>query len=162
MRATRPSLSHGEASARRYSAPAVSYRSIGPAKQPPPPVAPRCATAARPDGVILSRQGAAMRRRKFLTLLGSAAVACPLAAGAQQTRKLPTVALILVSASAITDAWSAAFTERLHELGWTDGRTVAIEYHGRRDVLSASPRSRPSSCSKRSMSLSRMGPPSPH
>jgi putative tryptophan/tyrosine transport system substrate-binding protein len=71
-----------------------------------------------------------MRRRKFLTLLGSVAVACPLAARAQQTGKLPTVAFILYSASSdAPDApWRAAFTERLRELGWTDGRTVAIEY----------------------------------
>jgi putative ABC transport system substrate-binding protein len=69
-----------------------------------------------------------MRRRKFLTLLGSVAVACPLAARAQEASKLPTVAFILFNASA--DALlSAGFTERLRELGWTDGRTVAIEYH---------------------------------
>jgi putative ABC transport system substrate-binding protein len=67
-----------------------------------------------------------MRRRKFITLLGGAA-AWPLAARAQQTRKLPIVAFMLYNASA--DApFSAAFTERLRELGWTDGRTVAIKY----------------------------------
>jgi putative tryptophan/tyrosine transport system substrate-binding protein len=67
-----------------------------------------------------------MRRRKFITLLGGAA-AWPLGARAQQTRKLPTVAFMLFNASADT-ALSAAFTDRLRELGWTDGRTVAIDY----------------------------------
>jgi putative tryptophan/tyrosine transport system substrate-binding protein len=66
-----------------------------------------------------------MRRREFLTLVGGATVARPLAARAQQTRKLPTVAYMGYNAS---EQLSAAFTERLRELGWTDGRTVAIEY----------------------------------
>ena len=70
-----------------------------------------------------------MRRRKFLTLLGGVAVAWPLAARAQQTGKLPTVAFILVRSNALTDVLSAAFTERLRELGWTAGRNVAIEHH---------------------------------
>jgi putative tryptophan/tyrosine transport system substrate-binding protein len=68
-----------------------------------------------------------MRRRKFLTLLGSAAVSCPLAARAQQAGKRPTVALMLFNAS--SDAsWRAAFSNRLRELGWTEGRNVAIDY----------------------------------
>ena len=69
-----------------------------------------------------------MRRRKFLTLLGSVAVACPLAARAQQASKRPTVAFMFLSPS--TDGLARhAFTERLRELGWTEGRDVAIEYH---------------------------------
>jgi putative tryptophan/tyrosine transport system substrate-binding protein len=68
-----------------------------------------------------------MRRRKFLTLLGSVAVACPLAARAQQASKRPTVAFTWFNASADA-ALSAAFTDRLRELGWTDGRTAAIDY----------------------------------
>ena len=68
-----------------------------------------------------------MRRRKFLTLLGSVTVACPLAARAQQVSKRPTVALIHYSAI-ISSPSIAAFTERLRELGWIEGRTVAIEY----------------------------------
>ena len=70
---------------------------------------------------------AAIRRRKFLTLLGGVAVACPLATRAQQASKRPTVAVMFLSAS--SDAPNrVAFVERLRELGWTDGRTVAIEY----------------------------------
>ena len=67
-----------------------------------------------------------MRRRKFLTLLGGA-VAWPFAARAQQTGKLPTVAYVLYRTT-VDPPFRAAFTERLRELGWTDGRTVAIEY----------------------------------
>ena len=68
-----------------------------------------------------------MRRRKFLTLLGSVAVASPLAARAQQVSKRPTVALMLYSAM-INSPSIPAFTERLRELGWIEGRTVVIEY----------------------------------
>jgi putative tryptophan/tyrosine transport system substrate-binding protein len=69
-----------------------------------------------------------MRRRKFLILLGGAAIACPLAARARQTGKLPTVAYMFLSPS-IDGLDRPAFTERLRELGWTEGRDVAIEYH---------------------------------
>jgi putative tryptophan/tyrosine transport system substrate-binding protein len=68
-----------------------------------------------------------MRRREFLTLVGGAAIACPLAAGAQQASKRPTVAYLGLDAAS-TKALNAAFTDRLRELGWTDGRTVAIDY----------------------------------
>ena len=71
---------------------------------------------------------AAIRRRKFLALLGGVAVGCPLAARAQQASKRPTVALVLYRA-AIGSTLLAAFTERLHQLGWIDGRTVVIENH---------------------------------
>jgi len=69
-----------------------------------------------------------MRRREFITLFGGGvAVACPLAARAQQASKRPTVAFMLLNAS--SDGLNRdAFVERLRELGWTDGRTVAIEY----------------------------------
>ena len=67
-----------------------------------------------------------MRRRKFLKLLGGAAVACPLAARAQQTGKLPTVAYLHYSATSSSSR--VAFTDRLRELGWIEGGTVAIEY----------------------------------
>ena len=73
-----------------------------------------------------------MRRRKFIALLliallGGAAAAWPLAAQAQQPRKLPTIGYLGASAPAGQGQWLAAFVERLRELGWIDGRTVAIE-----------------------------------
>jgi putative ABC transport system substrate-binding protein len=66
-------------------------------------------------------------RRDFITLLGSAAAAWPLAARAQQAGKLPTIGFLGNDAS----NWSpyvAAFVERLRELGWIDDRTIAIAY----------------------------------
>jgi len=67
----------------------------------------------------------ALRRRDFITLMGGAA-AWPLAALAQQP-KLPTIGFLGGDALGWT-TWTAAFTKRLHELGWIEGRTVAIEY----------------------------------
>ena len=68
-----------------------------------------------------------MRRREFLTLIGGAVTAWPFAAGAQPMGKVPTIGFIGISASGFI-SWSAAFAERLQELGWVEGRTVAIEY----------------------------------
>jgi putative ABC transport system substrate-binding protein len=67
-------------------------------------------------------------RRDFITLLGGAAAAWPLTARAQQTGRLPTIGFFSAgSALAIRD-WVAALVQRLGELGWIEGRTVAIEY----------------------------------
>jgi putative ABC transport system substrate-binding protein len=68
-----------------------------------------------------------IRRREFITLLGGAAAAWPLAARAQQPRKLPTVG-VLGSNAAIWRPWMDAFVQRLRELGWIEGRTILIEY----------------------------------
>jgi putative ABC transport system substrate-binding protein len=67
-----------------------------------------------------------IRRRDFITLLGGA-VAWPVVARAQQPGRLPTIGFLGSDAT----AWSqrtAAFVQRLRDLGWVDGRTVAIEY----------------------------------
>jgi putative tryptophan/tyrosine transport system substrate-binding protein len=68
-----------------------------------------------------------MRRREFITLLGGAA-AWPLTARAQQSTKLPTVGFLGAGTLSAWSPWVAAFVQRLRELGWTEGRTVAIEY----------------------------------
>src|SRR5262245_9517450 len=68
-----------------------------------------------------------IRRREFIATLGGAAAAWPLAAGAQQTAKLPTVGFLAASTASIQGQWAAAFAQRLRELGWIDGRTVGIE-----------------------------------
>jgi len=68
-----------------------------------------------------------VKRREFITLLGGAAAAWPLAARGQQAGKLPTIGFLGTDAS-VWSPWTAAFVQRLRELGWIEGRTVAIEY----------------------------------
>ena len=65
-----------------------------------------------------------MRRREFITLGGAAAV-WPLAARAQQPGKLPTIGFLSGHTAA---AATAAFLRRLRELGWVEGRNIAVEY----------------------------------
>jgi hypothetical protein len=67
-----------------------------------------------------------MNRRSVITLLGGAAVAWPLAARAQQPAKLPTIGFLGSATSATQGRWLAPFVQRLRELGWIEGRTVAI------------------------------------
>jgi putative tryptophan/tyrosine transport system substrate-binding protein len=67
------------------------------------------------------------RRREFIALLGGAVAACPLAARAQQM-KLPTIGLLGGATASAQAKWTTAFVQRLHELGWVEGQTVAIEY----------------------------------
>ena len=68
-----------------------------------------------------------MKRREFISLLGGAAAVWPLAARAQQP-KLPTIGFLGTAAASAWGPWTAAFVQRLHELGWIEGRTVAIQY----------------------------------
>jgi putative ABC transport system substrate-binding protein len=63
-----------------------------------------------------------------LAALRGAAAAWPLAAGAQQATKVPTIGILGSGIPATQGQWYAAFVQRLRELGWIDGRTVAIEY----------------------------------
>jgi putative tryptophan/tyrosine transport system substrate-binding protein len=68
-----------------------------------------------------------MRRREFITLLGGAVV-WPLAARAQQVARLPTIGFLGTAAPSAWEPWTAAFAQRLRELGWIEGRNLAIEY----------------------------------
>jgi putative ABC transport system substrate-binding protein len=68
-----------------------------------------------------------MKRRDFITLLGGAAAAWPLAARAQQPRSR-TVGYLGATAAAAERSRTDAFLQRLRELGWIEGRSVAIEY----------------------------------
>ena len=68
-----------------------------------------------------------LRRRQFITLLGGSAAAWPLAMRAEQAGRLPTIGFLGSNASG-WGPWAAAFAGRLRELGWIEGRTVAIEY----------------------------------
>src|SRR5262249_10247524 len=70
-----------------------------------------------------------MKRRGFITLLGGAAAAWPLAAAhAQQSAKLPTIGFLGSSNASFERASTDACVQRLRELGWIENRTVAIEY----------------------------------
>ncbi len=71
-----------------------------------------------------------MRRREFITLLGGAAIAWPLAARAQQPDRVRRIGILMYLASDDADAQSrnAAFLEGLQELGWAVGRNVRIDY----------------------------------
>jgi putative tryptophan/tyrosine transport system substrate-binding protein len=69
-----------------------------------------------------------MRRREFITLLGGAAVTWQLAASAQQPSKTAKIGILGSGTPATQGQWWAGFVQRLRELGWTEGRTVAIEY----------------------------------
>jgi putative tryptophan/tyrosine transport system substrate-binding protein len=68
-----------------------------------------------------------VKRRDFITLIGGAA-AWPLAARAQQVGKLPTIGFLGAGTPSAWREWTAAFVQRLRELGWSEGRNIAIEY----------------------------------
>jgi putative ABC transport system substrate-binding protein len=68
-----------------------------------------------------------MKRREFITLLGGAAAACPFAARAQQTPGLPSIGSSSPMTPSVENQRVAAFVQRLRQLGWVEGRTVAIK-----------------------------------
>jgi putative ABC transport system substrate-binding protein len=68
-----------------------------------------------------------MRRRDFITLVGGVSAVWPLAALAQQP-KLPIIGYFGATTATAQKQWVDAFLQRLSELGWIEGRTVAIEY----------------------------------
>jgi len=68
-------------------------------------------------------------RREFISLLGGAAAAWPLAAHAQQSEQVRRVGMLIGQAADDVDgkARLAAFVQGLQQLGWTDGRNVRID-----------------------------------
>jgi putative ABC transport system substrate-binding protein len=68
-----------------------------------------------------------MKRREFITLLGGAA-AWPLAASAQQPDRLRRIGVLMGFPESDSEAqgYIAAFMDRLHKLGWTEGRNLRI------------------------------------
>jgi putative ABC transport system substrate-binding protein len=70
-----------------------------------------------------------VRRRTFITLLGGAAVAWPVAARGQQDERMRRIGVLigLAADSAGGQARLAAFLQSLQQLGWTDGRNVRID-----------------------------------
>ena len=79
------------------------------------------ALLARADEVI------GMKRRAFITLLGGAAAAWPLAARAQQPAKVPTIGFLGSGTPITAGAWVVAFAQRLRELGWIEDHTIKID-----------------------------------
>ena len=69
-----------------------------------------------------------MRRRDFITAIAGSTLAWPLAASAQQPEKRPTIGYLGGTTAAISSQTTAAFSQRLRELGWVEGRTIAVEY----------------------------------
>ena len=69
-----------------------------------------------------------MKRRAFITLLGGATAAWPLAARAQTTTRRPLVAVLHGQSSATATRDLAAFAQRIQELGYIEGRAVDIAY----------------------------------
>ena len=69
-------------------------------------------------------------RREFITLLGGAAAAWPVAARAQQPERMRCIGLLLTAAADDPQSLArvGAFLQGLQELGWTDGRNVRLEY----------------------------------
>jgi putative ABC transport system substrate-binding protein len=72
---------------------------------------------------------AAMKRRDFITLLGGAAAAWPLAARAQQREQVRRIGVLMGGAGSdpVEQARLAAFLDGLQQLGWTDGRNLRID-----------------------------------
>lgn len=70
-----------------------------------------------------------MRRRHFITLLGSAAAVWPLAAHAQQSDRMPRIGVLMNRAADNPEGQArlAAFQQALQQLGWSDGRNVRID-----------------------------------
>jgi putative ABC transport system substrate-binding protein len=68
-----------------------------------------------------------VRRREFISLLGSAAT-WPLAARAQQTA-MPVVGFVSGMSSSASERQAAAFLKGLEETGYLEGQNVAVEYH---------------------------------
>src|SRR5262245_14007793 len=70
-----------------------------------------------------------IRRRKFLATLGGAAAAWPLAARAQQPRRVPHIGILDFFPSARSADIIERFQQALHEFGYVDGGNIQVEYH---------------------------------
>jgi putative tryptophan/tyrosine transport system substrate-binding protein len=70
-----------------------------------------------------------MRRRDFVKSIAASAATWPFAARAQQPDKLPTIGFLGADVSSGSAETATAFAERLSQLGWIEGHTIAIEYH---------------------------------
>jgi putative tryptophan/tyrosine transport system substrate-binding protein len=75
-----------------------------------------------------------VKRREFITLVGGAAAAWPLAARAQQ-RKVPTIGVLVVEASGLEQFWRL-FREDMAELGCVEGQNIRYEFRSDQGQIS--------------------------
>jgi putative tryptophan/tyrosine transport system substrate-binding protein len=68
-----------------------------------------------------------LRRRDFIALLSGAALVRPLTARAQHRAKVPAIGYLSGATPAPESQRGAAFVQRLRELGWIDGHSMAIK-----------------------------------
>ena len=89
-----------------------------------------------------------MRRREFITLLGGAAAAWPLAARAQQPDRMRQIGALFSQAETDPEgqARAAALQRGLQEFGWAEGRNYGSSIAGRAAALTACGLLRPSWC----------------
>ena len=73
-----------------------------------------------------------MRRREFIKLVGGAAAAWPLSVNAQPSAKIPRIGSMVTGSLQSPEARVQldAFRQGLRQLGYTEGRNIAIEYRG--------------------------------
>jgi putative tryptophan/tyrosine transport system substrate-binding protein len=79
-----------------------------------------------------------MRRREFITLLGGATAAWPLAARAQQAAKVYRLGQLSGGTAASRIPLLAAFMRGMHDFGYVEGQNLVIEHRyaeGRFEVL---------------------------
>jgi putative tryptophan/tyrosine transport system substrate-binding protein len=81
-----------------------------------------------------------MKRRDFIMLLGSAAVAWPLAAGAQQGERVRRIGVFMNrwADDPLGQANAATFQQALQDLGWTEGKNLRADYRWRGEFISSS------------------------
>jgi len=71
-----------------------------------------------------------LKRREFISLLGGAAAACPLAVRAQEGERVRRIGILMVIAADDPEVTRrvAAFQQALQELGWTNGGNLRLDY----------------------------------
>src|SRR5262245_30073727 len=107
-----------------------------------------------PTLLALADEVIEMTRRDFITRLGGVAIAWPLAARAQQPKKIPRLCFLTFDPGTFQSrsARFEPFFNRLKELGYVDGQTITIDYlsaEGRNDRFAEIP---PNVCASRPMS----------
>jgi putative ABC transport system substrate-binding protein len=89
-----------------------------------------------PLRMLLSRH---TRRRDFMALIGGVLAAWPLAARAQQSHRVPRIGVLLLGTPTSFAARTQAFVEGLRDLGYVEGRTIAIEWKWGQDRVDRLP-----------------------